>query len=53
VGPDTGGASAEWRPGAGVSSVSERTAEAGGSLRALPTPTGGLVEPRLPLQLYI
>jgi hypothetical protein len=53
VAPDIGGASAEWRPGVGVSSVYERAAEAGGSLRALAAPTGGLVEPRLPLQLYI
>jgi two-component system, NarL family, sensor kinase len=40
-----------WRPGTGLQSMAERAAEVGGTLQAGPTPTGGRVYARLPLEL--
>jgi two-component system, NarL family, sensor kinase len=40
-----------WRPGMGLQSMAERVAEVGGTLQAGPTPTGGRVQARLPLEL--
>ena len=40
-----------WRPGVGLMSMTERAAEVGGTLKAGPTPTGGRVSARLPLEL--
>ena len=40
-----------WRPGVGLVSMAERAAEVGGTLHAGPTPTGGRVAARLPLEL--
>jgi two-component system, NarL family, sensor kinase len=40
-----------WRPGVGLLSMAERAAEVGGTLQAGPTPTGGRVQARLPLEL--
>jgi two-component system, NarL family, sensor kinase len=40
-----------WRPGTGLLSMAERVAEVGGTLQAGPTPTGGRVQARLPLEL--
>jgi signal transduction histidine kinase len=40
-----------WRPGMGLVSMAERVAEVGGTLQAGPTPTGGRVQARLPLEL--
>jgi signal transduction histidine kinase len=40
-----------WRPGVGLVSMAERVAEVGGTLQAGPTPTGGRVQARLPLEL--
>jgi two-component system NarL family sensor kinase len=40
-----------WRPGVGLQSMAERVAEVGGTLQAGPTPTGGRVQARLPLEL--
>jgi two-component system, NarL family, sensor kinase len=39
-----------WRPGVGLLSMAERVAEVGGTLQAGPTPTGGRVQARLPLE---
>jgi two-component system NarL family sensor kinase len=39
-----------WRPGVGLQSMAERAAEVGGTLQAGPTPTGGRVQARLPLE---
>jgi two-component system NarL family sensor kinase len=39
-----------WRPGVGLVSMAERAAEVGGTLQAGPTPTGGRVQARLPLE---
>jgi signal transduction histidine kinase len=39
-----------WRPGVGLVSMAERAAEVGGGLQAGPTPTGGRVYARLPLE---
>jgi signal transduction histidine kinase len=39
-----------WRPGTGLQSMIERAAEVGGTLQAGPTPTGGRVSARLPLE---
>jgi two-component system NarL family sensor kinase len=40
-----------WRPGVGLMSMTERVAEVGGTLKAGPSPTGGRVSARLPLEL--
>jgi two-component system NarL family sensor kinase len=40
-----------WRPGVGLESMAERVTEVGGTLQAGPTPTGGRVQARLPLEL--
>jgi signal transduction histidine kinase len=45
------GAGQGWRPGVGLGSMAERAAEVGGTLQAGPTPTGGRVQARLPLEL--
>jgi signal transduction histidine kinase len=45
------GAGQAWRPGVGLQSMAERAAEVGGTLQAGPTPTGGRVQARLPLEL--
>ena len=45
------GAEQAWRPGVGLASMAERAAEVGGTLQAGPTPTGGRVQARLPLEL--
>jgi two-component system, NarL family, sensor kinase len=45
------GAGPAWRPGVGLQSMAERAAEVGGTLQAGPTPTGGRVHARLPLEL--
>jgi two-component system NarL family sensor kinase len=45
------GAEQAWRPGVGLQSMAERAAEVGGTLQAGPTPTGGRVQARLPLEL--
>jgi two-component system NarL family sensor kinase len=42
------GASADWRPGVGLSSMRERAAELGGTLEAGPGPDGGRVAALLP-----
>jgi signal transduction histidine kinase len=39
-----------WRPGVGLQSMAERAAEVGGTLQAGPTPAGGRVYARLPLE---
>ncbi|RZS91113.1 histidine kinase [Motilibacter rhizosphaerae] len=46
---DTGAAPTGWSPGVGVSSMRERSAELGGTLRAGPTPEGWLVRSEIPL----
>jgi two-component system, NarL family, sensor kinase len=40
-----------WPPGMGLRSMAERAAEVGGTLQAGPTPAGGRVLARLPLEL--
>jgi two-component system, NarL family, sensor kinase len=40
-----------WRPGVGLMSMADRVAEVGGTLQAGPTPTGGRVQVRLPLEM--
>jgi two-component system, NarL family, sensor kinase len=40
-----------WRPGTGLQSMNERVAEVGGTLEVGPTPSGGRVQARLPLEL--
>jgi two-component system, NarL family, sensor kinase len=40
-----------WTPGVGLHSMMERAVELGGTLQAGPTPSGGRVEARLPLEL--
>jgi two-component system, NarL family, sensor kinase len=40
-----------WRPGVGLMSMTERVAEVGGTLKAGPSPTGGRVSARMPLEL--
>jgi signal transduction histidine kinase len=44
------GAEQGWRPGVGLQSMAERAAEVGGTLQAGPTPAGGRVQARLPLE---
>jgi two-component system NarL family sensor kinase len=46
---DAAGMTAQWHAGVGLSSMSERAAEVGGTLSAGSSPTGGRVEARLPL----
>jgi signal transduction histidine kinase len=43
------GARPAWRPGVGITSMTERTAELGGTLDAGPTDAGGRVAARIPL----
>ena len=46
---DDGRSGAEWTPGVGISSMRERAAQVGGTLRTSATGSGGLVEATLPL----
>jgi signal transduction histidine kinase len=48
--PTSAGVEQGWRPGVGLVSMAERAAEVGGTLQAGPTPTGGRVQARLPLE---
>ncbi|WP_158890515.1 sensor histidine kinase [Amycolatopsis anabasis] len=49
---DNGCRGADWTPGVGMSSMSERAAEVGGRCTAGPTPDGGRVEAFLPLHTH-
>ncbi|HEY3513650.1 histidine kinase [Kribbella sp. NPDC051137] len=46
---DDGAPNGAWHPGVGLQAMHDRTAELGGSLTALQTPTGGKVQARFPL----
>jgi signal transduction histidine kinase len=48
---DDGPPGAQWHPGVGLTSITERAAEVGGSCRAGPTSAGGAVTAVLPLAL--
>jgi signal transduction histidine kinase len=48
---DDGTPGAQWHPGVGLTSITERAAEVGGSSRAGPTDAGGAVTAVLPLAL--
>jgi two-component system, NarL family, sensor kinase len=48
---DDGPPRASWHPGLGLTSITERAAEVGGSCRAGPTKAGGAVTAALPLAL--
>ncbi|MFI5693944.1 histidine kinase [Kribbella sp. NPDC051586] len=46
---DDGPPNGAWRPGVGLQAMRERAAELGGTFKAGPTPTGGLVRASFPL----
>jgi signal transduction histidine kinase len=46
---DNGGSHAPWTPGVGISSMRERAAQVGGTLRATGSASGGLVEATIPV----
>ncbi len=47
---DDGPPNGAWRPGVGLHAMRERAAELGGAFEAGPTPTGGRVHARFPLE---
>jgi two-component system NarL family sensor kinase len=48
---DDGGPSDGWQPGVGLLSMQERIAELNGTISAGPTPLGGRVCGRIPVQV--